>query len=316
MLLKRYRKKQTSFFIIIFRSVIMNLIDYIVTTYVFIDDYFKKFLFHSQLRKRGFEPKLTDSEVVTMEVVGEYLGLHTDTAIYRYFKRHWQTLFPQLLHGSNYVRHCANLWKMKYQFYRYLVKNKEHWIQILDSMPIQVCKFVRAKHSRLFKDSANYGKWCGQTFFGYRLHMKISSYGMIHNFILAAASVQDIHFVEPLLGDDRGGWGIADKGYRSAAVQQKLWYQRRFYLHTAKHRNEKRESPLPKQTIRKLSGMRRLIETVGGQLEEQFAIKTTKARDVWHLLNRIIRKIASHTFGVFLNMSLKRNPFNLVSLVD
>ena len=31
------------------------------------------------LRQRGFEPKLEDSEVITMEIVGEYCGINKDT---------------------------------------------------------------------------------------------------------------------------------------------------------------------------------------------------------------------------------------------
>jgi hypothetical protein len=39
------------------------------------------------LRQHGPIPKVSDSEVLTMEVVGEFLGLDTDWAIYRYFRR-------------------------------------------------------------------------------------------------------------------------------------------------------------------------------------------------------------------------------------
>jgi len=41
-----------------------------------------------RLRPRGFAPQLTDSEVITMEGVGEFLGLDTDVGIWKYFGRH------------------------------------------------------------------------------------------------------------------------------------------------------------------------------------------------------------------------------------
>jgi hypothetical protein len=81
-------------------------------------------------------------------------------------------------------------------------------------------------------------------------------------------------------------------------------------------RNDKKTSPLPKVTIKRLTGIRRLIETVAGQLQQQFSIKTTLARDLWHLGNRIIRKILSHTCGVLLNLKLNRDPLKLKALVD
>lgn len=65
-----------------------------------------------------------------------------------------------------------------------------------------------------------------------------------------------------------------------------------------------------------LTGKRRLIETVAGQLAERFGIKTTFARDLWHLMNRIIRKILSHTIGVLINMKLNIEPLKLRLLVN
>jgi hypothetical protein len=38
------------------------------------------------LRTRGPLPKLSDAEVLTIEVVGEFLGMDTDEAIFRYFR--------------------------------------------------------------------------------------------------------------------------------------------------------------------------------------------------------------------------------------
>ena len=294
----------------------MNLIDYIVNVFVMADDFCKIYFPARKLRSRGPLPKLADSEVITMELVGEYLGLGTDEGIHHYFRRHWHHLFPNLPDRSNFARQCANVWDVKQSFFEYLSGFQDHYLQILDSMPIEVCKFVRAKTSQQFKDSAAYGKWFGQTFFGYRLHLKITDIGMIRQFILAPANEHDIRYVEPLIAQDRGGWVLADKGYRSKPLQQKLWQQRKMYFHTSVRRIDKKTSPLPKQTIRTLTGKRRLIETVAGQLEQRFGIKRTFARDLWHLMNRIIRKILSHTISVLLNIKMNIEPLKLRLLVN
>jgi hypothetical protein len=39
---------------------------------------------------------LSDSEVITLEIVGEMLGHDGDEAIWTYFKRHWAAWFPGL----------------------------------------------------------------------------------------------------------------------------------------------------------------------------------------------------------------------------
>jgi hypothetical protein len=294
----------------------MNLIDYIVKVFVMADDFCNIYYPVRKLRHRGPLPKLADSEVITMELVGEYLGLNTDKAIYQYFARHWKYLFPNLPDRSNFVRQCANLWDIKKRFFEHLSQFQGHYLQILDSMPIEVCKFVRARISKQFKDSAAYGKWFGRTFFGYRLHLKITDIGIIRNFILAPANEHDIRYSEPLLADDCGGWVLADKGYRSKPLQKGLWQDRKMYFHTSVRRVDKKESLLPKETICRLSGKRRLIETVAGQLEQRFGIKSTFARDLWHLMNRIIRKILSHTVCVLMNIKMNNDPLKLRLLVN
>lgn len=293
----------------------MGLIDFIVTVNVLVDNFYKSFSKLHKLRSSGFLPKLSDSEVITMEIAHEYLCFHKDKDIYKYFKHHWSDLFPRIPHRTNFVRQCANLWKIKEIFFEYLSSKQDQWIQIVDSMPIEVCKFVRAKHTKLFKESTNYGKWLGDTFFGYKLHMKINTFGMIRKYILVPASKGDITYVESLLENDQNCWVIPDKGYRSQPLHDKLWQENHIYFHTSLRRNNKKISILPKQTIRKLIGIRRLIKTVNGQLEEQSSIKKTTGCDLWHLMNRIIRKILFHTLCVFLNLKLKRNPLNIKGLV-
>jgi hypothetical protein len=62
-----------------------------------------------RLRERGPEPTLADSEVLTMEVVGEYLGLIQDSSQFAYFRQHYAHFFPALarLHRTTFVRQAA-----------------------------------------------------------------------------------------------------------------------------------------------------------------------------------------------------------------
>ena len=43
---------------------------------------------------------------------------------------------------------------------------------------------------------------------------------------------------------------------------------------------------------------RRRIETVIGQLSERFHLERVRARDRWHLTQRVSRKLLSHTVGM------------------
>ena len=60
---------------------------FILTVFCLVDDWLEGV---PKLRRRGPSPKLYDSEVLTMEVVGEYLGIDTEKGLYAYFKRHYR----------------------------------------------------------------------------------------------------------------------------------------------------------------------------------------------------------------------------------
>ena len=54
----------------------MPLEDFILTVFCWVDQRLNALLGNRPLRQRGFAPKLTDREVITMEVVGEFFGIH------------------------------------------------------------------------------------------------------------------------------------------------------------------------------------------------------------------------------------------------
>ena len=74
----------------------MSIEDFIIVVFCIIDDELKNLLGRERLRQRGRKPKLEDSEVLTMEIVGEFLGKDCDTHIWAYFKSHWIHFFPHI----------------------------------------------------------------------------------------------------------------------------------------------------------------------------------------------------------------------------
>ena len=64
----------------------MSLEDFIITVYCLVDDLNKKVLSGQKLRQRGFMPGLSDSEVITMEIIAEYQGIDTDKGAWEYFR--------------------------------------------------------------------------------------------------------------------------------------------------------------------------------------------------------------------------------------
>ena len=93
----------------------MNRDELIIACFCLIDDVLPTVEQGKRLRGRGFEPRLSDSEVITMEVVGRYLGFNQDKALFEYFQFHWSHFFPALLevNWTTFVRQAANLWAIK-----------------------------------------------------------------------------------------------------------------------------------------------------------------------------------------------------------
>src|SRR3989338_1556351 len=182
---------------------------------------------------------------MTMELVGEYLSLNTEKAIYQYFARHWRHFFPRLPDRSNFVGQCAATGWVKRRFLDALTQAEDTFIQLIDSMPLHVCEFVRARRCRLFRGQASYGKWFGQTIYGFKLHLKLTVRGLVRAFTLTPAKTSDVSVVPELVDSDRHGWVVGDKGYRSKPLSQQLLQEQQLVLHTPVRRNQKTPQRLP-----------------------------------------------------------------------
>ena len=84
--------------------------DFIIAVFCCVDDLLQSAPELLGICRRGFAPRLCGSEAVTMEVVvGEFLVMDSDKAVWGHFRRHWQCLFPGLGSRSVFVRQAANL---------------------------------------------------------------------------------------------------------------------------------------------------------------------------------------------------------------
>jgi len=86
---------------------------FIIRIFLIVCEQYRKIVQSHPLRQRGFPPKLSDEEVIAMEVCGEYFGANDDKAIYEYFSAHYRHFFPARSGRSQFVRQGANLWQIK-----------------------------------------------------------------------------------------------------------------------------------------------------------------------------------------------------------
>lgn len=273
----------------------MDVTTFMITVYCFIDDWLKD----KRIRQRGPRPTLSDSEVLTMEVVGEFLGIDDETALYRYFHRHWAAWFPQLrtVDRTTYTRQMANLWRVKEALWQAVLQQVtfDPQLAFVDSFPVPVCRFARAYRCRKLRELAAFGydELAKQTFYGLRAHVRVCYPGVIVALELTPANVHDVTAVEDLT-EQFTGVLLGDRNYWSPKLTACLQAQD-IHLYAPFKSSRRQRQPYPYW----LTNLRRRIETVFGQLVGRFHAKQVWARDVWHLSSRWLRKILSHTFAVY-----------------
>lgn len=268
-----------------------------------------------KLRTRGPDPTLTDSEVITIELVGEFWGLDRDAAIVRHFRAYHAAEFPNLPRVSRtaFARQAANLWwvkeRLRERVAAWLTAGQPVWL--VDSLPVEACKFARARFCQRFRGLADYGYDHGvkRTFYGFRLHVRASREGVVQAYALAPARASE-KAVLPELAPPAGTVGIADRGYYDPHLRARLGAAgvdfRTPYLHKSK-------DPDPARAA-KLSAVRYRVETVNGQLAGRYNVKRVWARDRWHLCHRVGRKILSHTVMVWVAVQNLRPPLSFAEL--
>ena len=270
-----------------------------------------------RVRRRGPAPVLADSEVLTMEVVGEFLGLDQDVAIYQYFRRHHPSVFPALtrIHRTTFVRQAANLWALKERLWG-MMRDRLRYdpaLSFVDSVPVPVCRFGRAYTCSRFRGQAAFGRDPGSkaTLYGFRHHLRVCWPGVLTAVSIAPANVHDRDLV-PELVEGAVGEVIGDRNYWDRRLTAEL-VPAGIQLRAPFKKRASDPDPMGSQV---LSRVRWRIETVASQLVERFHLKRIWARDAWHLTSRMLRKVLSHTIAVFLCLEQGYPPLSFAQLLD
>lgn len=290
---------------------IQNLKDFFLVSYVIIDDIYHKIIpDHIRFRRNYSESKLSDSEIITIAIVGEIHGISSEKAWFNYICKNFKDLFPNLGHRTRFNRTRRNLESVinaiRKEIGNYLGYNQSD-IYIVDSMPIPVCGFGRAHFSKRFRDISSYG-YCAskkETYYGLKLHAVVNLEGYLVDFELTAANVDDRAILWELLSDAYQPIVLGDKGYIGDTFAQELKTEKGITLLALKRNNSK--NPYPKDLRNWISKHRRRIETTFSQLAEQFHINEVLANSLSGLKARIQSKILGHNISYFMNKCLGKS---------
>jgi hypothetical protein len=285
--------------------------DFCTYVFVIVDDILQELA--PVLKRPGPAPDCSDSELITMTLVGECRGWDVETELLSSMQEH-ADLFPCIPSQSRFNRRRRNLMFVINLIRRTILG----WLDLaqdrqclIDSLPVPVVQFylVPSSTGDWKAHGARFGKVPSknQTIFGYKLHLLVTLGGVILDFELAPANATDLTVGLELLSQHTDLYVLGDKAYISAPKAAELWQGNRLRLHTLPRRNQKRQ--VPPEVKRLFNAARQIIETVNGQLSEQFNIETNHAHTFWGLCTRLYSKLTAHTLCVFINRLLGKPDY-------
>jgi len=303
---------------------------FVITIYCLIeDDLYARFCQEQGTpRRAGFAPALSDSECLTVEIVGQYLGYITQKQLFEHMLDRFGSWFPGLRNREAFIRQSANLWQVKTWMHQHIVEQlggHQAPLQVIDTMPLPICKLARRFQCRIFRPESvlegprptkGYCAAKDEDYFGFKGGLRITEYGLIVHAPILQAYGHDSTCRDALLtGVVPDTQVVGDSAFLDLERQQELKEIYQIHLLTPLKSNMK---PTPERQPFALPGwtrsIRRLIETVYAQLVERFHVQALKVRDAWHLLNLWVTKILTHSLCVWLNLHLHRNPLDLDGL--
>lgn len=274
--------------------------------YVVVDDLWRR-LPPADKRHSGPAPACSESELLTLALVGECCGWTTETTPLSRWAA-YAHLFPILPERSRFnrrrrqLRHALNAIRQAVLAVLDVAHDRQCAI---DSLPVPVLAF------HLVPSAAGPGGWRAagadsgkvptkkQTIFGDKLHPLVTLGGVIRDFALAPASASDVAVGAELLREQADLVVLGDKGYSSAPLAQELRDGYAVALLTVPRRNQ--HTQLPPAAARLLNGFRQIIATVNGQLSTQFGLAHHEAHTSPGLCARLQTKLTAHTLCLYLN---------------
>lgn len=294
--------------------------DFCLWMYVVVDELWPKVA--PRCRRPGPSPECSDSELVTMVLVGECRGWDYETELVG----NWQArrdLFPRVPERSRFNRRRRALApainELRRATLRLLDLAQDRQCAI-DSLPVPALKFHLVPSSPAVGHWKEHGAAFGkvttkkQTIFGYKLQLLVTLNGVILDFLLAPANVNDLEAGAELLAKHHDLLVLGDKGYLSAPVAADLLAENGITLLTVPRTNQRVQLPPTLAALQ--TRWRQIVETVNGQLAGLLSIEVNHAHSFDGLRSRLYAKLTAHTLALFLNRLLRApEPLHLKALV-
>ena len=259
----------------------------------------------------GRKQKMSDLEVIALSLTAEFMSIDSENSL---FKQLLPGEIPNLIERSQFNKRRKKLFlfseEIRTKLARKFLEFEDYFV--VDSMPLEICKFSRHNRIKICKDDfetapskgfcASQNNW----FFGYKLHGVCSVSGVFHSLDITKAEVHDVHFLKNIKQQMSDCVLLGDRGYLSESIQLDLFQTVKVKLETPKRANQKDYKPQP-YIFRK---SRKRIETLFSQLCDQFRIINNYAKTFEGFKTRILAKITALTLVQYINKFIFDRPIN------
>lgn len=259
----------------------------------------------------GRKRKMSDLEVIALSLTAEFMSIDSENSL---FKKINKQQIPNLIERSQFNKRRRKLFffleEVRTKLASRFLEFEDHFI--VDSMPLEICKFARHRRIKICKNEfetapskgfcASQNNW----FYGYKLHGVCSINGIFHSLDITKAEVHDIHFLKNIKQQMSDCVLLGDRGYLSQSIQLDLFQTVNIKLETPKRTNQKDYRPQP-YIFRK---SRKRIETLFSQLCDQFRIRNNYAKTFEGFKTRILTKITALTLIQYINKFIFDRPIN------
>ena len=259
----------------------------------------------------GRKQKMSDLEVVALSLTAEFMSIDSENSL---FKEIDKQQIPNLIERSQFNKRRRKLFlfleEIRTKLASRFLEFEDYFI--VDSMPLEICKFSRHRRIKICKndfETAPSKGFCASQdnwFYGYKLHGVCSINGIFHSLDITKAEVHDVHFLKNIKKQMSDCVLLGDRGYLSQSMQLDLFQTVNIKLETPKRANQKDYRPQP-YIFRK---SRKRIETLFSQLCDQFRIRNNYAKTFEGFKTRILAKITALTLVQYINKFIFDRPIN------
>jgi hypothetical protein len=291
-----------------------NREDLFTVVFVLVDDWMLKTWGSHNLPRQTQMPHFTDSEILTLLLVGELCQSKRQRAWLRQVRASHRPLFPRLPEDSRFARRAEKVRHLLPAFRRQIL----HWadadlkpVRLIDSFPLPLCKNWRVLQSSQPISGTAWGYCASKKSYYFGLHplALMTEEGFVDELFLAPGDLGDSPLLDATLSecerrgkDVRGQEWIGDKGFVSKA--REAWAQS--HLGVTLHIRQRDYKDWIPSFQKLLDRLRHPIEGFLSVLTEGFHLSDLLVKTDIGIYRRVEAKIAAFNLARYFNLVLGR----------